>query len=65
MLAAEEAQSKDTESTLEAVIATDQPVSEIESGETLTDEPEPEAAQKDKQETIEISTDEPESDKKE
>ena len=65
LLAAEEAQSKDTESTLEAVIATDQPVSEIESGETLTDEPEPEAAQKDKQETIEISTDEPESDKKE
>jgi small subunit ribosomal protein S6 len=65
LLAAEEAQSQDAESAEEAAIATDQPVSEIESGETLRDDLEPEAAQKDKPETIEISTDEPESNKKE
>ena len=65
LLAAENAESEDAKARKKPLHRQIQPVSEIESGETLTGEPEPKAAQKDKQETIEISTDEPESDKKE
>ncbi len=64
-LAAEETQPEDTQDVEEAAVSTDKPLSEIEAGETQTDEPESEATQNIEPETVETSTDEPESDKKE
>ena len=64
-LAAEEAQSEDAQDVEEAAVPTDKPLSEIEAGEAQMDEPESEATQNIEPETVEISTDEPESDKKE
>lgn len=66
LLAAKEAQSEDVEALEEnAAVPTDQPLSESEAEEPLTDEPESESTQNIEPETVEISTDEPESDKKE
>ncbi len=65
-LAAKEEQSENVEAPEEnATVPTDQPLSEIEAGEPLTDEPESEATENIEPEIVETSIDELESDKKE